>query len=280
MTPPPPSSSLHTPAFNYIRKLVRVAAAIVIDADKQYMVESRLGPLLQVEELGSLTALVARLQARPDPDLQRRVVEALAISETYFFRDSRPFLALEETILPELIASRSAHRSLRIWSAAASSGQEAYSIAMLIRERFPDLESWKLTVLGTDISLDALARARKGEFSGVDVQRGLSPTLLAKYFSQAGEVWTLTPEIRQMVEFRALNLAEPWPALPQMDIVFLRNVLIYFDAPIRKVIFERLHGVIRPGGYLFLGNAETTPPDLSKAFTRVQLGSVPCYRAQ
>jgi chemotaxis protein methyltransferase CheR len=280
MTLLPPSSSLHTSAFNYIRKLVRVAAAIVIDADKQYLVESRLAPLLQLEELGSLTALVARLQARPDPDLQRRVVEALAISETYFFRDSRPFLALEETVLPELIRSRAAHRSLRIWSAAASSGQEAYSIAMLIRERFPDLASWKLTVLATDISLDALARARKGKFSGVDIQRGLSPTLLAKYFTQTGDIWTISADLREMVEFRPLNLVGAWPALPQMDIVFLRNVLIYFDAQTRKSIFERLHGVIRPGGFLFLGNAETTPPDLSKAFTRVQLGSVPCYRAQ
>src|SRR5581483_3103302 len=170
-----------------------------------------------------------------------------AIDETYFFRDARPFVALAETVIPELVQARAAQRSLSFWSAAASSGQEIYSIALVLREHFPQLGAWNLKLLGTDISTQALARARRGEFSDLDVHRGLSPALLAKYFDRSGDGWTIRDDVRQLVEFRRLNLVEPWPALPAMDVVFLRNVLIYFDDPTRRSIVERLAALMRPG---------------------------------
>jgi chemotaxis protein methyltransferase CheR len=278
MTANPDGPAPQTAAFRHIQKLARAQAGIVIPANRQYLVESRLAPLLQAENLGSITALVARLRAGADRDLERRVVEALAIDETYFFRDSRPFLALEETIIPELMQSRSSLRSLHFWSAAASSGQEIYSIALLLRERFPQLSSWNLKLVASDISTHSLARARRGEFSDLDVHRGLSPPMLAKYFERTGDGWTIRDEIRHMVDFRRLNLIEPWPAVPAMDVVFLRNVLIYFEDETRRSILERLAAVLRPGGFLFLGNAESIPAQVSRAFTRVQLGGIQCYR--
>ena len=263
--------------FNFIRTLVRERSAIVLEPGKEYLVESRLAIVARDAGYASVEHVIAELRARGCTTLQKQVIEAMTTNETFFFRDVHPFDALRQSVLPELIRRRAAERRLTIWCGAASSGQEPYSIAMLLRERCPELAGWQVRILATDISDEMLARARAGRYGQVEINRGLPAPLLVKHFRKDGLEWQLSDEIRRMVEFRPLNLIDPWPALPAADIVFLRNVLIYFDVETKRGILGRVRRLLRPDGYLFLGGAETTM-GIDDAFQRQQIGKAVCYR--
>ncbi len=198
-------------------------------------------------------------------------------NETWFFRDLHPFEMIKRRLLPELIAARSSSRRLNIWSAASSSGQEAFSLAMMIEESFPELRSWTVKILGTDISSTILNRARSGRYSQMEVNRGLPAPLLTRYFQREGMEWVVRESIRNRVCFEAMNLATPWPAMPMMDIILLRNVLIYFEVPVKKQILAKARGVLQPDGYLFLGGAESTL-NLDPNFERIAFDKTGCYR--
>jgi len=269
--------TLSQPEFNYIRRLVLEQSAIVLEEDKGYLVESRLLPLARGEGFASLDLLVRKLQSVPFQALHRRAVEAMTTNETTFFRDFHPFEALRKSVLPDLISRRSAERELNIWCAASSSGQEPYSLAMLIRENFPQLAGWRVRILATDLSTDILARAREGRYSQLEVNRGLPAPLLVKYFTKRGCDWYLRDEIRSMVDYQILNLATAWPAMPSMDIVMLRNVLIYFSIATKREILGKVRRVLKPDGYFFLGTAETTF-NIDDSFERLQFQRATCYR--
>lgn len=255
--------------FDYIRRLVQERCAIALDDGKEYLVESRLTPLVKQLNLGSISELVARLRHQPNNGLPRQVVEAMVTTESSFFRDNHPFEALRKTVLPDLLRLRQAERQLNIWCAACSHGQEPYSVAMLLREHFPELATWNVSLLATDISRDALARARAGRYNQVEANRGLPASLLVRYFEQHGTDWQIQSSLRGKVEFRELNLAQPWPTLPRMDLIMIRNVMIYFDIPTKKSILGRLARLLKPDGYLLLGGAETTF-SLDDSFERVE----------
>jgi chemotaxis protein methyltransferase CheR len=269
--------SISPATFAYLVQMVRDHSAIVLDESKSYLVESRLGPLMYSEGMQDVDELTRRLRDDRFGSLRRRVLDAMTNNETWFFRDLYPFEALKTALLPELIRNREMDRSLNIWSAACSSGQEIYSVGMLIRENFPTLLNWRLSLVGTDISEAILSRARAGVYSQLEVNRGLPAILLAKYFKQVGRDWELSSKIRDMAGFRSINLSSPWPALGTFDIVFLRNVLIYFPLDVRREMLARMRYVLRPGGCLFLGSAETTL-NLDDSYDRVPFQKSFFYR--
>ncbi len=268
---------LNSDAITFVCNLVRQRSAIELDAAKAYLIEARLTPVARRHGYPTTTDLIRSLQSLPKPDVQQQVVEAMTTNETSFFRDAHPFDALRTTLIPELLRTRATQRSLNIWSAACSTGQEAYSIAMLLREHFLELSNWKVQILGTDLSDEVLEKARAARFSQVEMNRGLPATLLTKYFRREGMNWELTPLLRSMTSFCKLNLIERWPTIPQMDIVFLRNVLIYFSPETKKSILEKVRGVMAPHAVLFLGAAETTM-GLDTSFERVQINNSVFYR--
>jgi len=269
--------ALATAEFDYLCRFVQSRSAIIIDPGKEYLVESRLTPLAYQEGMESAQKLLEHLRRQPANGLHRKVLDAMTNNETVFFRDAAPFEALRRTIIPELLHKRAAERNLSIWSAAASSGQEAYSLAMLVCDDFDGLPGWNFSILGTDISSAILERARQGQYSQLEVNRGLPAKCLVKHFSREGLEWQLSSRIRRLVEFREMNLAEAWPALPQFDVVFLRNVLIYFTVEKKKEILRRVRGVMRAGGIVFLGTAETTL-NLDDCFERVPWENTSYYR--
>lgn len=263
--------------FDYLRALVRDQSALTLEAGKEYLVESRLDPLARQEGFPSYRQMVQSLRTGPFRDLHRKVVEAMTNNETSFFRDARVFGMLARSIVPALVAARSAERSLNIWCAACSTGQEPYSLAMLLREHQPSLDGWNIQIIASDISRDVLARARAGRYSQLEINRGLPASLLVKYVGQHARVWEISPQIRHMVEFREINLIQPWPALPTMHLVLIRNVLIYLDVETKKAILERARRVLDPRGYLLLGAAETTT-NLDDAFEPVAFDGAVGYR--
>jgi chemotaxis protein methyltransferase CheR len=250
--------SISSTTFEYLAQLVHDQSSIVLDSGKDYLVESRLTPLLSAEGLTSLDELAQALRRDRHSPLHRRVVDAMTNNETWFFRDGYPFEALRQVILPELIRRCEPESEFSVWSAGCSSGQEIYSVAMLIREPYPHLLGWKLNLLATDISEVILSRARLGRYSQWEVNRGLPAKLLCKYFDRAGSDWELDRKIKDTVSFRFMNLSAPWPPMETFDVVFLRNVLIYLSLESRKKILAKLRQVLRKGGYLFLGSAEST----------------------
>lgn len=264
--------------FDFVCKLVRERSAVVLDPGKEYLVETRLRPLMRQLQLDTLEALIERLRTQSFNGVHVQVVEAMVTTETSFFRDGHPFTALREQVLPELIRKRGAERGLRFWSAACASGQEPYSLAMLLRSQFPQLADWHVRILGSDLSSEMLSRARQGRFNHVEVNRGLPAELLVKYFQRSGADWQLDPDIGRMVEFRQFNLADTWPAeLPLMDVIFLRNVMIYFDVDTKKAILRKIRTLLRPDGYLLLGSAETTL-NLDDSFQRVAFDKAGFYQ--
>jgi chemotaxis protein methyltransferase CheR len=263
--------------FDFIRELVLARSAIVLEPGKEYLIESRLTPVAREQGVETIGELVEMLRARPMGPLRERVIEAMTTNETSFFRDVRPFDALRDIVLPDLIEQHSDDRSLAIWCAASSSGQEPYTIAFVIRQHFPQLADWDIRIVATDLSNEMIERSRAGCYSQLEVNRGLPATLLVKYFSREGSGWVVNDDIRSMVEFRVLNLIEPWPVLPRCDIVFIRNVLIYFDVETKSTILDQTHKVLRPDGFLFLGGAETTL-NLHDGFERVPAERAGCYR--
>lgn len=261
--------------LTFVSDLIRRESAIALTEDKSYLVEARLLPIARQLGLGSVGELVARLRSAPSEQLRRAVVEAMTTNETSWFRDRAPFAALADAIVPQLIARRGGEHKLRIWSAACSSGQEPYSIAISLKPKLA-AAGFGLEVLGTDLSQQMVDRARLGRYSQLEVNRGLAATDLVRYFQRDGAGWQINDELRRSVSFRQLNLAAPLPTLPQMDVIFLRNVLIYFDAPTKAAVLQRVTRVLRPDGYLFLGAAETTI-NIDPRFERVSVSGATVY---
>jgi len=263
--------------LTYIRNLVRERSAIVLDEEKEYLICSRLEPLARELGFDSLPGLVGRLRRTSYDMVHRKVVEAMTTNETSFFRDFSPFLALKERLLPDLITHRAAMRCLSIWCGASSSGQEPYSIMLTILEHFPQLKDWQIRFLATDISGAMVKRCQEGIYSQLEVNRGLPSGFLTKYFSRKGTHWQIAEDIRKRIEFREMNLAGPWPLFPTMDMVVLRNVMIYFDGETKKHILKKIRNILDPQGYLLLGGTETTL-NLDEQYERVAVNGTACYR--
>ena len=242
--------------YEFLRKFLKERSGLDLSADKQYLVESRLVPLARKAGLAGIPELVQKMKGSAEV-LTTEVVEAMTTNETFFFRDKVPFDHLRDTILPALLQSRASRKSLRIWSAACSTGQEPYSIAMCLKEKAAQLAGWRIEIVGTDLSQEVLDKSRAGIYSQFEVQRGLPIQLLVKYFAQIGELWQLNSEIRSMVQYRQLNLLQDFSSLGKFDVVFCRNVLIYFDQQTKSQIFERIARVTEPDGMLMLGAAES-----------------------
>ena len=264
-------------SFDYLRSLVLQRSAIVLGIDKLYLAEARLGAVARERNFPDSEAVLSAIRSGGDRDLTRIVIEAMTTNETSFFRDKHPFTALRNVILPELMRVRTPDRCLRIWSAACSSGQEAYSIALLIRDHFPTLMSWDLRLFATDLSEVMVDRARAGRFTAMEVSRGLSPELLARHFTQSGTGWTVNENVRRMVEFRTMNLIDSTANFGTFDLILLRNVLIYFDPAMKKTILGRMSRHLRPDGYLMLGTAETTL-NLDESYESVHGGGATYFR--
>jgi chemotaxis protein methyltransferase CheR len=265
--------------FDYLRALVQQHSAVVLDGHKTYLAELYLQPIAEAAGFNSITELIAYLRHQPLSELHIQAIEAMVTNETSFFRDTYPFETLRQFVLPELIKKRRIERSLNIWCAACSHGQEPYSIAMLIREYYPILNNWSIQIIASDFSSKVLARAKKGHYNQLEIKRGLPKNFREKYFQQQESEWQIKNEIRQMVDFHQINLVHSWSSLPDLDIIFLRNVLIYFDIPTKKVLLKKAQQQLRPDGYLFLGSGETTL-NLNQSFERVQFSKSICYRLQ
>jgi chemotaxis protein methyltransferase CheR len=255
--------------FEYLRQLVQNRSGIVLEPHKSYLPALYLKNLVAQAGLNSLKEFVEHLKHTPFNSLHIQTVEALAINETSFFRDRYPFETLRSKLLPFFMQSRSQQQPIHIWCAACSTGQEPYSIAILVHELFPDVASWKFRIIASDFSQCALDRAQQGQYSNLEVNRGLDSKLRDRYFQRTGSSWQLSAEIRKSVEFRQLNLIEAWDGLPLMDIIFLRNVLIYFDVETKRSILQKVQQHLQPDGFLFLGGGETTF-QLSSRFEAVQ----------
>lgn len=254
--------------FDVFRDLLKEKSGLVVTEDKSYLLESRLHPLLKKWEFNSLSEMALALQAVPDKELVYDIIEAMTTNETSFFRDLHPFQKLQEIVLPYMLKTRINERVLNIWCAAASSGQEPYSIAMMIKDEGAKFSGWKCQITATDISREILARAERGIYSQFEVQRGLPVQLLMKYFTQEEENWTISPEIRKMISYQYFNLLESMAGFGMQDIIFCRNVLIYFDEDDKRIILEKLERQLKPDGFLFLGSAETMI-NLSESFKPV-----------
>ncbi|GGI08130.1 CheR family methyltransferase [Egicoccus halophilus] len=272
------TTTLTASDLTYLRELVRQRSAIVIDESKSYLLESRLAPVARRNGLGSLTELVARLRTQRSGPLHDLVVDAMTTNETSFFRDLHPWTALEKVWIPELVQKRAAQRTLTFWNAACSSGQEPYSLAMMLRDRFPHIvDSWNIRIIATDLSAEMLGRSAAGRYTQLEVNRGLPAPLLVKHFRRDGQYWQIREQLRGMVEFRSLNLVSTWPFVPQVDVIFLRNVLIYFDLPTKQQILGKVREVLRPDGLLMLGTAETTL-NVDDRFERITVDRATAYR--
>jgi chemotaxis protein methyltransferase CheR len=265
--------------FDYVSQLAHSEAAIVLEPGKEYLVETRLGPLAQREGFVSLAASIQqmRLEVRVN-GMHHRAIDALTTNETLFFRDFHPFEALRRFILPEVLEQRAGARRLTIWSAACSTGQEPYSLAMLLLEHFPQLAGWTVSILATDLSPTVLKAARDGAYTQFEVNRGLPANYLIKYFTKQGEKWCIKDEVKRLIDFRPMNLIQSWPVLPPLDLVLIRNVMIYFDVETKKTILRKIRNCLLPHGYLFLGTAETTT-NLDPAYQPVTHGKAVVYRA-
>jgi chemotaxis protein methyltransferase CheR len=247
-----------TPAdYQYLRDLLRRRSGLVLAADKRYLVESRLSPIARRVGAADLSELVQKLQSAPDEKLVVEIVEAMTTNESFFFRDKVPFEHFRDLIIPQMLSARQRKRSIRVWCAAASTGQEPYSVAMCLSEMASRLPGWNIEILATDISTEVLERAQSGIYSHFEVQRGLPIQLLLKYFTQVRDKWQIAPQIRAMVEFRPLNLLRDFSLLGIFDLVICRNVLIYFGAETKTDVLDRLAACTAPDGYLMLGAAET-----------------------
>ncbi|WP_166300854.1 CheR family methyltransferase [Bradyrhizobium sp. 2S1] len=244
------------PDYEYLRKLLKDHSGLDLSADKQYLIESRLLPLARKSGLSGIPDLVAKIRAGSSAHTVQ-VVEAMTTNETFFFRDKVPFEHFRDTIMPEVLKARAARRSVRIWCAAGSTGQEPYSLAMSLKEMGAALAGWRVEIIATDLSQEVLEKAKAGIYSQFEVQRGLPIQMLVKYFKQSGELWQINPELRSMVQHRQLNLLHDFSALGAFDVVFCRNVLIYFDQDTKINIFNRLARSMETDGFLVLGAAET-----------------------
>jgi chemotaxis protein methyltransferase CheR len=246
--------------YGYLRQLVFGLSQNVLDASRDYLFETRLTKLLRNQGMTRLEELVQHLKVSRNPVLERSIAEAMTINETSFFRDGRPFELLRTELLPKLIEARRPVRALRFWSAACSSGQEAYSLAMLLLQHFPQLAGWDIRIEGTDICAEVVERAQAGSYHRIEMNRGLPARFVISYFDHSGEYWTVKPEVRKMCNFRQANLcSQPLPfnrVSDRFDVIFLRNVMLYFSQETRKTLLAGIHKVLAPDGTLFLGSSE------------------------
>jgi len=243
--------------FEFLRRLLKERSGLVVSAEKDYLLESRLVPLARRHGLNSLAELTMRLRQPGTTALAIAVTEAMTTNETFFFRDRVPFDHLRDTVMPALVAARAREKRIRIWCTAAASGQEPYSIAMLLKAMAPQLAGYRVDILATDLSGEVIDRAKAGLYSQFEVQRGLPIQLLVKHFSKRDDMWEIAADLRAMVQFRTLNLLNDFSPLGAFDIVFCRNVLIYFDQPTKTNVLDRLARQMADDGYLMLGAAET-----------------------
>ncbi len=248
--------STSTLDLEYLRNVVMRNSGNQVDPSRDYLFESRLQRLLRARGLQSLNQLVAALRADLSPALQRSVAEAMTINETSFFRDTSAFDLLREQLIPQLIERRRESRLLRFWSAASSSGQEAYSLAMLLREHFPQLGSWRIDILGTDLSSEMVERSAAGHYQRIEINRGLPARMLLKYFSRTGDEWEVIPDLKRLCRFQQRNLCFPPAFAETFDIIFLRNVMIYFSQETRQKLLLTIHRSLARDGVLFLGLGE------------------------
>jgi chemotaxis protein methyltransferase CheR len=244
------------PDYEYLRKLLKDQSGLDLSADKQYLIESRLVPLSRKAGLPGIPELVQKMKSG-STSLVAQVVEAMTTNETFFFRDKVPFDHFRQAIMPEILKARAARKSVRIWCAAGSTGQEPYSLAMCLKEMEGQLAGWRVEIIATDLSQEVLEKSKAGLYSQFEVQRGLPIQMLVKYFKQNGEFWQINPDIRAMVQHRQLNLLHDFSQLGTFDVIFCRNVLIYFDQDTKINIFNRLCRIMEPDGFLVLGAAET-----------------------
>ncbi|MGZ6737693.1 MAG: CheR family methyltransferase [Mycobacteriales bacterium] len=264
--------------FAYISQLVRKQAAIVIEPGKEYLVETRLAPLAQAEGQGDIASLVGLLQTDRSGRLATKVIDAMTTNETLFFRDGHPFDSLRRIVLPELLKARAAERRLSIWCGASSSGQEPYSIAMVLKEVLAQHPGTSVSLLASDVNEEMLTRTREGLYSQLEINRGMPITSLVQHFDKVGTKWQAKADLRAMIETRNINLAAPLPPfMGPFDLVFMRNVLIYFDTETKRAVLDQVRRVLRPDGYLFLGGAETTLT-VDSTWERVTLGPSTAYR--
>jgi len=243
--------------YEFIGDLLKRRSGLLLAPGKEYLLESRLMPIVRESGLGSLELLVADLRKPGSDALQTKVTEAMTTNETFFFRDKSPFDMFREDLVPAMLHSRSAERRLRIWCAACSTGQEPYSLAMILKEMADRLVNWRIEIVATDLSGEVLEKAKVGMYSQFEVQRGMPIAMLVRHFTQIGEMWQIDADIRAMVKFGKLNLLEPFGDLGRFDIVFCRNVLIYFDQATKRDVLERIGTAMSPDGCLLLGAAET-----------------------
>jgi len=243
--------------FEFIRSFLKSRSGLALGGEKRYLIESRLSLVCRRFQVDTLPELVTILKSGRNPNLEKAVVEAMTTNETFFFRDKGPFDLFRDVLLPRYLAARASTRRLRIWCAAASTGQEPYSLAMLLKEASSRLVGWQVDIVATDISTEVLEKAKAGLYSQFEVQRGLPIQMLLKYFTQIGDQWQISPEIRAMVDYRPLNLIKEFGHLGVFDIIYCRNVLIYFDKPTKTDVLQRLANVLAPDGSLLLGAAET-----------------------
>jgi chemotaxis protein methyltransferase CheR len=243
--------------FEFLRAFLKARSGLALTPEKRYLVESRLSPVCRRFAMADLTQLVTTLKGGRTPSLENAVIEAMTTNETFFFRDKGPFDLFKDVLLPRYLTARAATRRLRIWCAAASTGQEPYSLAMLLNEASARLAGWKVEIIATDISTEVLEKAKAGLYNQFEVQRGLPIQLLVKYFKQNGDLWQISPQIRSMVDYRSLNLIKDFGHLGSFDIVYCRNVLIYFDKPMKSNVLQRLSNAMASDGALLLGAAET-----------------------
>ena len=267
---------LSTADYEFVQRLLLERAAIRINVEQEYLVRSRLEPVAKRAGLSGLTALVEQLRREPYGALHSEVVEAMTTNETSFFRDVHPFETLRSVVLPEIIARKGADRTLRVWSAACATGQEPYSLAMLLNDT-PKLAGFRIQIIATDLSRPILAKAQQGSYNSLEVGRGLPARMLAQHFERVGTAFQIRPHLRSMIEWRQLNLAGPWPALPIFDIVFMRNVLIYFPQATNEAVLKNVRNTLHPQGYLFLGTTENML-GLAVGFETVTKGKTMFYR--
>lgn len=262
--------------YEYLRQLVFEQSENVLDPARDYLFETRLARLLRNHGMNGLDELVKALRLTRNPNLARSVAEAMTINETSFFRDSRPFELLRTELMPELIEKRRIARTLRFWSAACSSGQEGYSLAMMTKEHFPLLGGWNIRIEGTDISAEMVHRAGNGVYHRIEINRGLPARFVVRYFDHIGEDWQVKPEVRQMCNFRQANLVAPLPFKDTFDVIFLRNVMLYFSMETRRKLLANVHRLLAPDGFLFLGSSEQ--PVQPELWTTILAGGTCYYR--
>jgi chemotaxis protein methyltransferase CheR len=243
--------------FELIAQLLKERSGLALNKEKAYLLESRLNPVARKWNFSGFDELAQAIRSKKDEDLLVDVTEAMTTNESFFFRDQKPFDQFNEIVLPHLLEARATKRSIRIWSAACSSGQEPYTLAMLLKEQADKLAGWRVEIVATDLSNEILDKAKEGLYSQFEVQRGLPISLLVKYFVQVGDRWQIDDGLRKMVKFQQFNLLGDFASLGQFDVVFCRNVLIYFDTPTKTRVLDSIANLLPPDGFLYLGGAET-----------------------